>query len=142
MAFLGGGAVAQADELDNLYSPEACKNPASSSFGFHIYYNSGQQGSYRNIGWPVWNFDDVPDGVAGVTTPLRFCQLGVSRPWPGSNEKIKNNAASGENDHPKYMAHVCYHSGYKGPCDLMGPYQHIDRFPHVYNENASFKFTS
>ncbi|MEV0281698.1 hypothetical protein AB0I22_35665 [Streptomyces sp. NPDC050610] len=80
--------------------------------------------------------------MVGVTTPLRFCQLGVSNPWPGSNQKIKNNAASGENDHPRFKARVFFNSGYKGAQDVMKPYQHINRFSHVYNQNASFQFTS
>ncbi|MGW4020308.1 hypothetical protein [Streptomyces sp. NPDC005009] len=121
---------------------EACKPPSSSKFKFHIYYNSGMNGSYRNIGYAVYNFDDVPDGVVGVTSPLRFCEMGASAPWPGSNQRIKNNAASGENDHYKYYAHVYYYSGYKGNQDVMAPYQHIARFTKVYNENASFRFTS
>ncbi|WP_432158345.1 MULTISPECIES: hypothetical protein [unclassified Streptomyces] len=54
---------------------------------------------------------------------------------------MKNNAASGENFHYKYTARVYFRSGYKGAQDAMAPYQHIDRFPHVYNNNASFQFT-
>lgn len=130
------------DDTLNLYSPEACKSPHSSGFKFHIFYNSGQGGAYRNIGYSVYNFDSVPDGVDGVTTPLRFCEIGASAPWPGSGQRIKNNAASGENEHYKYWAHVYYYSGYKGAKDSMAPYQHIDQFRNVYNENASFQWKS
>lgn len=35
-----------------------------------------------------------------------------------------------------------YNSGYKGAQDVMAPYQHIDQFGNVYNENASFQWTS
>ncbi|MFG3134303.1 hypothetical protein [Streptomyces tendae] len=139
---LGVAPAAAALDTDNLYSVEACKDPGASKFKFHIYYNSGLNGSYRNIGYAVYNFNDVPDGVVGVTSALRFCQIGASAPWPGSNQLIKNNAASGENDHYKYYANVYYYSGYKGAHDIMGPYQHHDRFVNVYNENASFQFTS
>lgn len=127
------------DDTLNLYSPEACKTPGASTFKFHIYYNSGEAGAYRNIGYSVWNFADVPDGVVGAASPLKFCPSGGA---PGSNQNIKNNAASGENDHYKYYAKVCFYSGFRGPCDVMAAYQHIDRFPNVYNENASFEWTS
>ncbi|GAA3182937.1 MULTISPECIES: hypothetical protein [Streptomyces] len=141
LVLLAAGPAA-ADDTDNLYDPAACSSTGSSKFKFHIWYNSGQGGAYRNIRYAVYDFNSVPDGVVGVTTPLRYCILGASSPWPGSNQKIKNNAASGENDHYKYMARVYYNSGYKGAQDAMGPYQHIDRFRNVYNENASFRFTS
>ncbi|MFE5741321.1 hypothetical protein [Streptomyces celluloflavus] len=134
---------AAADDTDNLYSPQACKNPSSSTFKFHIYYNSGQNGAYRNIGYSIYDFNDAPDGVVGAQTPLTFCVInGASAPWPGSGLKIKNNAASGENEHYKYKARVYFNSGYKGAQDVMAPYQHIDRFRNVYNNNASFNWTS
>ncbi|MFH9425433.1 hypothetical protein [Streptomyces sp. NPDC017529] len=142
-AVLGAAPAAHAvDDTANLYSAEACKVPGASGFKFHIFFQSGQNGSYRNIGYAVYNFDDVPDGVAGARTPLTFCEkVGASGAWPGSGLRIKNNAASGENEHYKYMARVYFNSGYKGAQDVMAPYQHIDRFRHVYNQNASFQFT-
>ncbi|MEU6331946.1 MULTISPECIES: hypothetical protein [unclassified Streptomyces] len=124
------------DDTDNLYSAEACKRPSQSKFKFHIYHNTAQGGAWRNIGYSVYNFADVPDGVVGAASPLRFCNSGS-----GSGKGIKNNAASGENSHYKYLARVYYNSGYKGAQDVMGPYQYIDRFPHVYNQNASFQWT-
>jgi hypothetical protein len=128
---------------DNLFSIEACESPDSSSFNFHIYYNSGLNGAWRNIGYHVYNFDVLrPGGSSHDTYPLRFCSEGASSPWPGSGQHIKNNAASGENTHYKYKAHVYYNSGYKGVQDVMDPYQHHDRFINVYNENASFQWTS
>ncbi|MER5542994.1 hypothetical protein ABT072_11230 [Streptomyces sp. NPDC002589] len=135
--------AAAVNDTDNLYSPEACKRPGISKFKFHIHFNSGQNGSYRNIGYSIYDFDDAPDGVVGVTTPLRFCEVnGASAPWPGSGLKVKNNAASGENEHYKYWARVYFNSGYKGAQDVMAPYQHVDTFRNVHNNNASFKWTS
>ncbi|SED22372.1 hypothetical protein SAMN05428945_4236 [Streptomyces sp. 2224.1] len=67
---------------------------------------------------------------------LLFCNSGSC-----SGKGIKNNAASGENSHYKYLARVYCNSGYKGAQDVIGPYQYIDRFPHVYNQNASFQWT-
>ncbi|MEU2559980.1 hypothetical protein ABZ626_11685 [Streptomyces longispororuber] len=136
---VAGSAVAA--ETDNLYSPEACKHPSSSKFKLHLRYERGQNGVWRNIGYRVYNFNDVPDGVVGATSALRFCPQGASNPWPGSNKKVKNNAASGENDHYKYKARVYYHTGYRGAQDVMNPYQHIDSFRNVYKNNASFKWS-
>lgn len=128
---------------DNLFSMEACKEQGASSFKFHIHYNSGQGGTYRNIGYSVYDFDALrPGGSIPNTYQLKYCTFGGSSPWPGSGQKIKNNAASGSNDHYKYMARVYFNSGYKGAQDAMAPYQHIDRFRNVYNDNASFRWTS
>ncbi|MFM9371856.1 hypothetical protein [Streptomyces sp. Da 82-17] len=136
------GAWASSGDDANLHSMEACESKSTSSFKFHIHYNSGQQGSYRNIGYSVYDFDAIrPGGSDPGSYALRFCTFGVSNPWPGSGQRIKNNAASGENDHYKYTARVYYNSGYKGAQDAMAPYQHIDRFVNVYNENASFRWT-
>ncbi|MFE1767138.1 hypothetical protein ACWDBF_09760 [Streptomyces angustmyceticus] len=133
----GPAAAATAhDDTDNLYSAEACKVPGKSKFDFHIYYNSAQSGAWRNIGYSVYNFADVPDGVAGAASPLRFCSSGA-----GAGQGIKNNAASGENSHYKYTARVYYNSGFKGAQDVMAPYQYIDRFVHVFNQDASFQWT-
>ncbi|MFF6995232.1 hypothetical protein ACFY93_09770 [Streptomyces sp. NPDC008313] len=143
---VGAASDAQASSGDdaNLHSMEACqKEPWNSDFKFHLWYNSGQNGTYRNIGYSVYDFNAIrPGGSDPGTYALRFCILGASSPWPGSGQKIKNNAASGENDHHRYWARVYFHSGYKGAQDVMAPYQHIDRFRNVYNENASFRWTS
>ncbi|WP_240435025.1 hypothetical protein [Streptomyces sp. YIM 130001] len=99
-------------------------------------------GSYRNIGYSVYDFNAVrPGGSNPGTYSLKFCVFGASNPWPGSAQKIKNNAASGDNDHYKYTARVYYNSGYKGAQNSMAPYQHIARFTKVYNDNASFRWT-
>lgn len=130
------------DDAENLFSMEACGElPGRSQFKLTIWYNSGQNGSYRNIGYSVYDFNAVRPGD-GHAYPLKFCMLGASNPWPGSGQKIKNNAASGENFHHKYKARIYFHSGYKGAQDVMAPYQHIDRFRNVYNENASFQWTT
>ncbi|NGO75194.1 hypothetical protein G6045_05775 [Streptomyces sp. YC504] len=125
---------------ENLYNNETCYSPHASRFKFHIWYNSGMGGSYRNIGYPVYDFNALRPGN-GHAYPLKFCKIGASNPWPGSGQNIKNNAASGENEHYKYTARVYYSSGYKGVQDVMAPYQHISRFVNVYNENASFRWT-
>ncbi|MEU5583321.1 hypothetical protein ABZ791_37905 [Streptomyces huasconensis] len=131
-----------ANETDNLYSPQACKDPSISRFKFHIYYSAGMNGSYRNVGYSIYDFNDAPDGVVGAHSALTFCvKNGASAPWPGSGLKVKNKGAAGENDHYKYWARVYYHSGYKGAQDVMAPGQSIAYFRNVYKNNASFKWT-
>ncbi|MET9518249.1 hypothetical protein [Streptomyces sp. NPDC002994] len=129
------------NDADTLQSMEACKEPGYSKFKFTLWYNSGQNGAYRNMHHAIYNFDALRPGD-GADHPLKYCSGGVSSPWPGSLQRVKNNAAAGENFHYKYMARVYYNSGYKGSQDVMGPYQHIDQFRNVYNNNASFQFTS
>lgn len=122
----------------NLYDNAACQgNWAASKFKLHLWYNSGQGGSFRNIGYSVYDFNALRPGD-GHAHALKYCLFGASSPWPGSGQNIKNNAASGENTHSKYMARIYYYSGYKKPYQTMGAYQQIDRFTTVYNENASF----
>lgn len=133
-----------ADTLNLGESSEVlCGDPSSSPFNFHIYYNSAEAGAYRNIGYSVYDFDALRPGD-GHAYPLTFCRLGVSAPWPGSGQHIKNNAASADNTHYKYMAWVYFNSGYKGDAgkDSIGPYQHVDQFRYVYNQNASFQWTT
>lgn len=134
-------AVAGGD-IDNLWDPAACHHPSTSAYKFHLYYNSGQNGAYRNIGYNVYNFDVLWNGnnSPGGGEKLRYCIVGGSSPLPGSDQPVKNNAASGTNDHYKYKARVHFSSGYGGPKDVMNPGQHIDRFRYVYNENASFSW--
>ncbi|MET9361601.1 hypothetical protein ABZX93_11845 [Streptomyces sp. NPDC006632] len=114
-----------------------CGAPYNSPFAFHIYYNSGEGGSYRNIGYSVYDFDALRPGD-GHVHPLLFCGGGAA----GSAQHIKNNAASADNTHNKWTARVYYNSGYKGNQDAIGPQQNDDRFRNVYNENASFQWTS
>ncbi|MGJ5898376.1 hypothetical protein ACSCBZ_41505 [Streptomyces niveiscabiei] len=145
LTLLGSGVAhaenPAADDF-NLHSMEACENPGQSGFKFHLYYNSGPAGSYRNIGYNVYDFNALRPGD-GHAHPLRFCIInGASSPWPGSGLNVKNNAASGSNDHYKYTARVYYYSGYKKPYQSMAPYQEISRFTTVYNENASFSWIS
>ncbi|MEV3853705.1 hypothetical protein AB0J38_05180 [Streptomyces sp. NPDC050095] len=143
LILLGAGS-AQAERPDadalNLHSMEACENASTSSFKFHIYYNSGLNGADRSIGYSVYDFNALRPGD-GHAYPLRFCDRnGASSAVPGSSQKIKNNAAGGENTHYKYRAEVCFNSGYKGVRDKIDPYQHHDVFRYVYNENASFRW--
>ncbi|MEU3051518.1 hypothetical protein ABZ705_34420 [Streptomyces sp. NPDC006984] len=134
-------ATANVHDDDNLYSIEGCRVPGSAQFKFSLWYNSGQNGTYRNVGYSVYNFDAlVPGGSDPGAYPMKFCILRDGGKTPGSGQRVKNNAAAGENFHYKYTARVYYKSGYKGVYDAMAPYQHIDRFPNVYNENASFKW--
>ncbi|WP_328941764.1 hypothetical protein OG259_08945 [Streptomyces sp. NBC_00250] len=144
LGFFGATPAMAGGDIDNLWDPAACAAPSGSAFKFHLYYNSGQNGAYRNIGYNVYNFDVLWNGnnAPGGGTPLRYCIVGASNPLPGSNQTVKNNAASGTNDHYKYKARVHFRSGYGGPTDIMNPYQHIDRFRYVYNENASFSWAS
>ncbi|MFD9029305.1 hypothetical protein [Streptomyces parvulus] len=141
---LNAGAASAANpnnDNDTLASAEACNPPGYSKFKFTLWYNSGQNGAYRNMHHPIYNFDALRPGD-GHDHPLKFCSGGASSPWPGSLQRVKNNAASGENFHYKYKARVYFSSGFKGAQDVMGPYQHIDQFRNVYNDNASFQFTS
>ncbi|MDN3297598.1 hypothetical protein QWM81_26885 [Streptomyces ficellus] len=138
------GAASAADpgwDSETLHSMEACYDPGSSKFKFTLWYNSGQNGAYRNMHHPIYNFDALRPGD-GADHPLKYCGGGGSSPWPGSYQRVKNNAASGENFHYKYTARVYFRSGFGGAQDVMGPYQHIDQFRNVYNNNASFQFTS
>ncbi|BFO16067.1 hypothetical protein SHKM778_24550 [Streptomyces sp. KM77-8] len=140
----GGTAHANADD-SNLFSIEACGDiPGRSAFKFTIHYNSGQNGAWRNIGYSVYDFNALkPGGSSSTVYKLKFCSTGgASSPPAGAGTNIKNNAASGENFHYKYWARVYFRSGHKGAQDVMAPYQHIDRFRNVYNDNASFKWTS
>ncbi|WP_078850198.1 hypothetical protein [Streptomyces sp. NRRL F-5126] len=138
-AVLVGAPVASANnDEENLMSMEACKVPYTSKFKFAIYYNSGLNGAYRDIGYSVYDFNALRIGGTDPSThPLTFCDGHA-----GAGQHIKNNAASGENNHPTYMARVYYNSGYKGSQDVIGPYQQHDQFVNVYNEDASFKWTS
>jgi hypothetical protein len=137
-------APAQANDFENIFNPLACEDHRrSGEFAFHIFYNSNVGGAYRNIGYAVWDFDAVKAGGSDPSSqPLRFCTIGASNPWPGSGQRIKNNAASARNDHDRYLARVFYHSGYRGVYDQLNPYETRPRFRNVYNENASFKWAS
>lgn len=142
VSLLVSAPTANADVVDyeNLYGPDRCKEPGASAFKFHIYFNSGMNGAYRNVGYSVYNFDRlVPGGSDPGAYPLKYCIVGAGGS-PGSGQKIKNNAASGENDHYKYKARVHFYSGYTGPKDVMNPGQTIAQFRYVYNENASFSW--
>lgn len=142
IASVASAPSAQASDEENVMSPERCNYHTVSKFKMHIFYNSGQGGSFRNIGYSVYDFNAQRIGGTDPTVhQLKFCVIaGASDYWPGSGQRIKNNAASARNDHYKYTAEVCFNSGYKGVRDKLAPYQHIDRFRYVYNENASFRW--
>ncbi|MFJ5550848.1 hypothetical protein [Streptomyces sp. NPDC093225] len=122
---------------ENQMNPTVCDDPDSSTFKFTLYYNSNFANSYRNIGYSVWNFADERIGGApqAGTQPLRYCSFGVSSPWPGSGQNIKNNAASAKNRHSSYVANVYYNSGYKGAVDDVAWGRNLN---YTKNNNASF----
>lgn len=121
---------------DHHWSPEACKEPGYSTYKFALYYNSNFMGSYRNMGWSVWNFGD--ERYHGTSAqPLKFCLVGASAPAPGSTLGLKNNAASAENRHPTLVADVYYNSGYKGAMDDIGWARNLN---YTKNNNASFRW--
>ncbi|MFJ5548680.1 hypothetical protein [Streptomyces sp. NPDC093225] len=143
LGVLFAAPTAQADQFDswNLYQMDACYKPWESGFKFHLWFNSGQNGTWRNVGYSVYDFDALWPGD-GHAHPMRFCSIPLGSTYlAGSGKNVKNNGASGQNDHDSYWANVYYSSGYKGPKDVMAPYQHIDRFVNVYNDNASFKWS-
>ncbi|MFC8349560.1 hypothetical protein [Streptomyces sp. NPDC057280] len=135
---------AQANDFDNMFDPRACEDQYhSGKFAFHIFYNSNLGGSYRNLGYAVYDFGAVTAGGSDSSyQPLKFCLFGASNPWPGSLQSIKNNAASARNDHETYLARVYYNHGYKGVYDQLNPLESRAKFRNVYNENASFKWVS
>ena len=70
-------------------SVQICKDTSVSKFKLHLFYNSGQGGSYRNIGYSVYDFSAVKIGGSDPTVHvLKFCKLGVSSPWPGSGQRL------------------------------------------------------
>lgn len=145
VALLAGSVPAHAnDDERNLFDPLACADQyRSGEFAFHVFYNTNLGGSYRNIGFSVYDFDHLRVGGDDPSSnPLRFCAFGASSPWPGSSQNIKNNAASARNDHERYSARVYYNSGYRGVYDHLGPEESRPRFTKVYNNDASFQWTS
>ncbi|MFF4911330.1 hypothetical protein ACFY2T_41430 [Streptomyces sp. NPDC001260] len=145
IALLAGTVPAHAnDDERNLMDPLACADQyRSGEFAFHIFYNTNLKGSYRNIGFSVYDLDHLRVGGDDPSTnPLRFCAFGASNPWPGSSQHIKNNAASARNDHERYSARVYFNSGYRGVYDRLAPEESRARFVNVYNNDASFRWTS
>jgi hypothetical protein len=139
---IGLAAPVQAEDLGdyggntttaNQLSPNACSaSQASSEYKFAIYYNSNFGGSYRNIGYNVWNFADerIEGAAQGGLQPLKFCHGGN-----GAGQGIKNNAASAKNKHATYWAVVYYNSGYKGASDAISRDMNLSQ---TKNQNASF----
>ncbi|MEU9084453.1 hypothetical protein [Streptomyces sp. NPDC048357] len=119
----------------------ACKLPQDSTFKFAIYYNSGPSGSWRTIGYNVYDMDSVRY-QPWHSRPLTFCGSGAGTPPAGFGQNIKNNAATGDNWHYKYWANVHFYSGYGGPKDSLAPLNDtLYQFVHVYNDNASFSWS-
>ncbi|WP_331740907.1 hypothetical protein [Streptomyces sp. NBC_01006] len=119
----------------NHFSEEVCKDPGYSGFKFTLWFNSDFKGSYRNIGYNVYDFSDEHYGGTPAKQPLSYCWFGASSPWPGSGQGIKNNAASAANRHATYMADVYYNSGYKGAVDDVAWTRNLN---YTKNNNASF----
>ncbi|BFV54952.1 hypothetical protein KCMC57_up00560 [Kitasatospora sp. CMC57] len=119
-----------------LWSPKACSASTSAeNFWVTLWYNSSYAGSHRNMGWPVYDFNNVDDGVSGGM-PLHFCDNGRA----GSNAALKNNAASAQNRHTSFRAAFYYNSGYKGATDILSPFSSWFQLKSTYNNNASFNF--
>ncbi|WP_234432514.1 hypothetical protein [Streptomyces sp. NRRL S-378] len=128
-------ANAASTQYENHFNDTVCKDPGYSSFHFTLWYNSEFKGAYRNIGYNVWDFSDERYALTSGKQPLNFCMFGVSNPWPGSGEGVKNNAASAANRHATYFADVYYNSGYKGAKDEVAL---IRNLYNTKNNNASF----
>ncbi|MEF3118894.1 hypothetical protein [Streptomyces chrestomyceticus] len=142
-AVIGGmgapAAYAGSNEESNLLSMETCyKSPGNSTFKFHVFYNSGHTGAFRNIGYSVYDFGHVYIGVGDGPSgnPLRFCPGGT-----GAGKSVKNNAASASNTHSKYSATMYFNSGYKGASDRLGSGSFMSRLKNTYNNNASFRWS-
>lgn len=136
----GTANVAFADQYDdaNLYDSATCTNPDTSAFKMSFYYNTNWKGAWRNVGYAVYDLDHLsPGGDIPNSYPLTFCNSGA-----GAGQHVKNNAAAGQNNHSTYTARIYYHSGYKGPQDSLTPHSGEGQFINVYNENASFQWTS
>ncbi len=128
-------AHASSTQFENHFSEEVCKDPGYSGFKFTLWFNSDFQGSYRNVGYNVYDFSDERYSASVEKQPLNFCYFGVSSPWPGSGQGLKNNAASAANHHATYMADVYYNSGYKGAVDDVSWGRNLN---YTKNNNASF----
>ncbi|MFK0223902.1 hypothetical protein ACIQWN_37705 [Streptomyces vinaceus] len=128
-------AHAASTQWENHFNSTICTDPGYSTFKFTLWYNSDFKGSYRNIGYNVYDFSDEHYGGTSGQQPLNFCQFGVSSPWPGSGQGIKNNAASAANRHATYVADVYYNSGYKGAVDDVAWTRNLN---YTKNNNASF----
>nr|MDT0519989.1 hypothetical protein [Streptomyces sp. DSM 41633] len=113
----------------NYWHKDICVDPGYGDFKFTLFYNSNFMGSYRNMGYNVYDF--------GGPRPLTFCQLGASAPHPGSGQNIKNNAASAKNFHATYVADVYYNSGFKGAVDDVAWGRNLN---YTKNNNASFRW--
>ncbi|WP_282204356.1 hypothetical protein [Kitasatospora fiedleri] len=121
--------------FENQWSPEACKSNVDSGFKFTLWYNSSYAGTYRNIGWSVYDFSDENEGgTAHGAQPLNYCNTGAA----GSGQGIKNNAASAQNRNTGLSAKVYYNSGYRGAVDVLTPFSSWFQLKNTYNENASF----
>lgn len=133
-----GAAQAHPHDHDNLRSAEACANVWESDFKMTLYYNSYLRGAWRNVGYSVYDFDHLhPGGSNPSYYPLEFCAYGS-----GAGQRVKNNSAGARNKHYKYTARIYYNSGYKGTQDALPPVTTRPKFVNVYNENASFLWTS
>ncbi|MEU3404927.1 hypothetical protein ABZ766_13400 [Streptomyces sp. NPDC006670] len=135
------GESPQQMDFANADPERACKLINDSEFKFAIYYGSGQTGSWRTIGFNVYDFASVQASWDLKYHPLWFCGTGAGTPPRGYSQEIKNNAASGDNWHYKYWARIHYNRGYGGPRDELAPLNDTQyRFNYVYNENASFSW--
>lgn len=136
IAFTTPQAGAVDTDVLNLTSSEACEQ-IGSKFDMTFYYNSGLKGSWRKVGYAVYDMNNLRL-TSSQFAPLEYCPgFGA-----GSGQKVKNNSASGWNDHDRCDAAVYYNSGFKGKRDVVPSNDAVSRWKNVYNENASFQWVN
>ncbi|MEU5048236.1 hypothetical protein [Streptomyces sp. NPDC021096] len=135
--FAAPAAHADWQEDENFHSTESCKPLGVSQFKLHMWFNSGQNGAHRAVGYSIYDFGNGHPVGNASGIPMMFCNYGGA----GSGKSVKNAVASAENDHGSYMARIYTRSGWYGDQDPIAPYQHLDRLNKTYNDNASFKWT-
>lgn len=94
---------------------------------FCLYFNSDHAGSLSDVS------HDIPDYGSNNATCNHF--IG---PGNGKNRCVKNQAASVWNRTGSYVI-VWFNSGYKGPNQLVNPYEKTNLNAQLKNNNASHK---
>ncbi|WP_367823657.1 hypothetical protein [Streptomyces sp. LMG1-1-1.1] len=115
-------------------SPNDCVD--AYTFKFQLFYHSNFKGSWTKFGYSEENFG-ADDGTPGYLKFL-FCP----NRGDGSNQGVKNNAASAHN-HKDYgracIARVHFNSYFKGIYDDIAA-DNYKNLVNTYNENASFEW--
>lgn len=102
-------------------APASATDYCSENYGFQLYYNSNEAGS--------WSCFVVAQNFAGEV---------FTEPGAGQGQAVKNNAASACNSNGR-TARVYYNSNYAGIYDDVKPYT-CRNLANTYNENASWKW--